>query len=138
MPTSKKVGKYGAYFFDLLNVTKERLPLVFDCETPARAKQRRLQIYGFIEALRKEGHPGVATLDGFLLRVDGPMLIIEDRDNDSFGQMIAAALAQQPIRAEALPVTPAAVEEHVHATELRSGLSEHEKALERYLQKDKS
>lgn len=129
MPMSKKVARYPAPLFDLLKITKEQLPIVINCETKAKAMQKRLQIYGFTEALRNERHPGCILLDALLLKVDGPMLIIEDRDtyDSAFAQGLTAAVNA--------PVTPTSSERTQTAPAPASG-SAHDSAIARYLGKD--
>lgn len=95
MPVSRKSSKYPNNFFALLRLTPELLPFRWTFPSKRKATATRLQIYGFIEALRGENNPGARQLDALLLRIedfpDGHAdIVIESRDNTSERAMFDA------------------------------------------------
>lgn len=123
MPRSLKVARYPQHLFDLLNI---RLPHFIILDTEKQAQKLRFQIWGFRDALANENHPGAAKIDAMLLRVDGPRLIIEARDNAdaNIAAQIRAALPQSaPTEVE----TPSAPKPQSHMEDF----------LTRYMRGDK-
>src|SRR6266513_1754410 len=109
MPYSKDIGKYPAQFISLIDA---KLPLRWECRDEKQARHFRFLLYGFIEALKVQNHPGAKVMNAMLFRVEGRTLVITQRDDDAalkaldeilMTQMMGQSPSIQPSAAEPPP-----------------------------------
>lgn len=95
MTTPRASDAYPAPMLEALNRAFSLGELFIPCPGSIKPATLRLQFYGLIAALRREGRSELANSLGFYTQSEPPGLWIKLKDLSALGELVSAALADQ-------------------------------------------